>query len=381
MAAVKVTPVAVRRFQGILAEWSIEDVDTGIKPALDLAGDGSAHIAYMVEKEAGYVRHASRAAADAQGRWAISTVAEGYFYGPLDIAVGPDGSPRIVYHDHQDVEVRADLGNLVHAARRGDAWEVIILDDPGHDGWDGRIVIDRDGVAHVSAIDPKDFVGSGVEYYRVRGSGEYQVEQIPSGPQPYRFATAIALDPEGKPHITYYDEARHRLMLAHRTDQGWQLEEVDSDGECGMFSSMVIDRQGRIHISYFRKLGDNSGAVLYATKAAREDGWTIQKVDEVDHVFFGGSWGARELTSVAVTPDGTVWVAYGDQSRVAIARQDGDTWTRDTIATSSDVKKQPFGHLVSLRLDGSGRPRLVFWELTSFLPLEGIVRYAAGSLR
>ncbi|MBI4219765.1 MAG: hypothetical protein HY682_06435 [Chloroflexi bacterium] len=363
--------------QGALARWSIEDVDTGIKPALDLAGDGSPHVAYMVEKEEGYVRHAFKPAAGTPGRWIISTVAEGYFYGPLDTAVDPDGNPRIVYHDHQDVEVRADLGNLAYAVKKGDGWEVNILDDPGHDGWDGSMVIDHDGVAHIAAIDPKDFAGSGVEYYRV--GAEYHVERIGSGPQTYRFATTIALDPVGTPHIAYYDEAQHRLMLARRTDQGWELEDVDSEGDSGMFSSMVIDRQGRIHISYFRKLSDRSGAVLYATRAATEEAWTVQKVDELDHVFFGGSWGARKLTSVAVAPDGTAWIAYGDQSRVAVARLDGDAWTRDTIATSTDVKGRPLGHLVSLKLDRDGRPRLVFWELTSFLPLEGIIRYVAGS--
>lgn len=47
-------------------------------------------------------------------------------------------------------------------------------------------------------------------------------------PPPYRFAPAIAVDPDGVPHIAYYDEPARRLTLASRIDNRWNREVVDS---------------------------------------------------------------------------------------------------------------------------------------------------------
>ena len=37
--------------------------------------------------------------------WEISTIADGYFYGPLDIGIGPDDTPHVTYHEGHQITV------------------------------------------------------------------------------------------------------------------------------------------------------------------------------------------------------------------------------------------------------------------------------------
>ncbi len=71
--------------------WTIEDVDSGTKPALALSSNDVPHIAYMLESQSGFVKTAVLG----DSSWDITTVAEGYFYGPLDLAIGADDVPQI----------------------------------------------------------------------------------------------------------------------------------------------------------------------------------------------------------------------------------------------------------------------------------------------
>jgi len=209
----------------------------------------------MLESDVGgWVKQAQREATS-PGRWNISTVAEGYVYGPLDIDLTPSETPVIVYHDHQDTEmVLLELGEVIYASRDEDQTRRLNpLDDPGHDGWDSRLVIGDDGVGYVVAVDPKQFIGSGIEFYRVEPDGSYVVEQIGSGPQDYMYAVDIALDSMKTPYITYYDQTENDLALAVRKDVGWEITSVDTERETGLFSSLLIDSTDRIHISFLRR--------------------------------------------------------------------------------------------------------------------------------
>ena len=91
--------------------WEIDDVDAGTKPALALTGDDVPYLAYMQEDQHGFVKNAVLSG----GSWDITTVAEGYFYGPLDIAVGPDDVAHITYHDHAEQQFEPAKGDAAYA--------------------------------------------------------------------------------------------------------------------------------------------------------------------------------------------------------------------------------------------------------------------------
>ena len=258
----------------------------------------------MLEASPGFVKNAVW---NGTG-WDIATLSTGYFYGPLDIAIGPDDAAHISYHDH-------DEEDAAYAVWDGTDWQVTVIPGPGHDGWDNRIAVDLEGKPHMSAIYPKEFGGSGVEYYSINASGQWMVEKVGTVPLTYQFATSIAIDPQGAPHITFYTQDTNDLALASSTGAGWTINIVDDDGDTGRFASLVIDEEGRFHISYTQR-GDGASAVVkYATRGPADTGWDISDVGTLDSLTYGFV-GARNITSLALDSQGNPWIAYTDEKEL-----------------------------------------------------------------
>ncbi len=253
-------------------------------------------------------------------------------------------------------------------------WEVEHVFDPGHDGWDSSITVDRDGRLHVAAIDPEEYDGQGMEYYRENAPGDWTVESVPTGLLDYKFAKRIAIDPAGNPHVTYYDFKAQTLNLASRDDSGW--------------TTSVIDDAGRFHVSYFRRdvneviaisLTGGSGAVMYATKGPDEDSWEITEVSLLDKMKFGHV-AARNVTSLALDADGNPWIVYSNEEEISLAVWDGSEWTNETFLDISDQlegqrRREPLGQQVSFKLDSEGNPHLAYFIKSG---LVGHIWYAQG---
>lgn len=356
---------------GTLFSWRVDDIGQGTKPAITVNDDGIPSVSYMLEAFGGYVMNAQLF----EGGWSVTTVAEGYFYGPLDVDTGPDGLPRIAWHDHQANTFQPNLGDVEYAALGADGvWKRKTLFDRGHDGWDTRLFIDDNGTVHVSAIDPVEFGGSGVEYYQLTSdTAEPIVEQVGSGPQTYRWATSVAADGNGRVYVTYYDQDQNDLVVAVRAGGEWTRETVDSVGSAGVFNDVMVGPGGRLHVSYVTLGNGSNGTVKYATRGTDETEWVITDIAELTAITLGFE-GARNITSIDVAPDGNPWIAFGDESRTSLAVFDGTEWAIEDIETSDDQGLQ-----VSLAIDSDGRPHIGFFRLTSRGPLDGVIRYAVGT--
>lgn len=350
-------------------EWRLQRVDEGTKPALALAPDGSPVIVYMLERQQGWVRIARLAADD----WQIEQVADGYFYGPPDVAVGSDGVIHAAYHDHQDSSFQPDKGDAVHVIGQDGTFDLVTATDDGHDGWDNRITVDGDDRPHMVGVDPEEFGGTdGVEYYSLDETGAWVVEPVGSGPQTYRWGASVAVGADGTPWVSYYDGPTSALMLARRSDDGWQVEIVDDASDTGLYSEITIDAAGGQHISYFERASDTSGLVKYAHREQPDDDWQTSVIDELGSVFIGFT-GARNTTSIAVDADGTPWVAYSDESVLRLAQQVDGAWQIETVTEATDA---PLGQIVSLAGDDAGRPHIAFADVTDKDQLAGSIWYA-----
>ena len=352
-------------------DWVIQDVGSGTKPALALTSKDIPYVAYMLEAQKGFVNNAISNGSS----WDITTVAEGYFYGPLDLAIGSDDVAHISYHDHQDSTFKPDKGDAIYAVLQDGQWEVNTILNPGHDGWDNRITVDSQNRPHMSAIDPQDFGGRGMEYYGLNDSGSWVVEDVGTGPITYKYATSIAVDPQGDPHITYYEQNDNDLALASRNASGWSINKIDTPGDTGLFSFLLIDDDGRFHISYFQRDSASSGVVKYATRGSNDTDWEIREVDSLDQLTFGFV-GARNITSLAVDSEGNPWIAYSDEKKLKLAVWDGSGWQVQTIV---DAGSKTLGQLVSMKLDSQDLPHVTYFEVTNKGPLEGLVKYAKGT--
>ncbi len=348
-----------------LGRWTETALGEGIKPVLALDSDGTPAVAWVHEDLAGFLAYASAA-----GGWAVETITEGYFYGPIGLAFDPADGPHVVWHDHQDRTVREDKGDLVHAVRSGTGWEIGPALDDGHDGWDSTVAIGSDGIVRAAGVDPAQFGRQeGVEYYELGPAG-WQVEAIGSGPAEYEWNVSLALDAGGEPALTWFDPASQDLRFAQRVEGIWSIETVASDGDVGRFSSLAFDRDGRPHVSFIRFVSPDQSDVLYASRGS--DGWQVQEVTKlfalfVDHV------GARRSTAVAIAPDGSPVVAYTDQAVLGLATPaEGGSWERETVLQAGE---QALGQLVSMAIGADGTLHLATYRVTRRSPLEGEIVY------
>jgi hypothetical protein len=349
--------------------WSAAPITEGIKPTLALTPDGSPSIAYLFESlSEGFVGYAS-----ANEDWMAENFVEGYFYGPLDLAIDGDGQPNIVYHDHQDDQFDQSKGDLTFASRTGNAWSIEAVADDGHDGWDTALVLAQDGSRHAFGIDPSQFGSAdGVEHYSYT-DGSWTVTPIGSGPIAYEFNVSPALAPDGNPAVSYFNDVDGDLMYASYDGTAWTIEAVATEGIVGKFSSLQIDAQGAPHISFYNQVGASDGVVQYAS---RIDGqWHIEDIATLDDVELGMQ-GARRITSLALGADGQPRVAFSDRTSLFYATHSGDQWTVQEIVTASSL---PLGQLVSLKLDSAGAAHIAYYETTALSPLSGVIAYLTQS--
>jgi len=362
-------------------DWQLQRVDDGTKPALAVTSEGDPVIVYMLERQDGWVRVAQL---EGDG-WRIDQIADGYFYGPPDIAAGMDGTVHAAYHDHQGSTFQPERGDAVHAVRQDGRWTLNTAVDAGHDGWDNRITVDATGRPHMVGVDPLDFGSEdGVEYYSLDADGSWTVETVGSGPQTYRWAVSVAVDNQQNPWVTYFDAVSSSLRIAGRTGDGWSVETVDDAGHTGVYSEIAIDPDGGQHVSYFEadtEIGtaeiSTSGTVKHAYRATPDDAWQISLIDDLSSVVMGFT-GARSITSVAVDAEASPWVAYSDETVMKIAHLVDGQWQVETVTAAGD---DPLGQIVSLTLDERGRPHLAFAEVSSRGPLDGTVWYATRGQR
>jgi hypothetical protein len=346
-------------------EWTILSVGTGAKPAIAVDTNDIPHVAYLLESQPGYVRHAMMEG----NAFTESLVHEAYYYGPLDIAISPESNyPAIAVHNHddedEDVYVRDVTGT----------WNRLQVAHNGHDGWDNSIAYDAQGIIHTTSVDPQNFGSDiGVEY-AFYDDGEWQVEEIGSGPIPYMFSTSLDIDSEGDPHVVYFSPGNDAAMYAVRKDGSWTHEMIEPEG--GYFPNIALDAMNNPHISFYKETGDNAGDIRYATK--KGDLWTIQTIDMLNLVPISFT-GARHVTAIAVDDQNRPHVSYGDRDYVRYAFLNAGEWQIETIADFS-MADASLGAQTDLDLDSQGNPHITYFQVESFSPLTGIIMYAYKQL-
>ena len=121
----------------------------------------------------------------------VQDVADGYFYGPIDLVLGSDGRPLILYHDH-------DREDQVLAIGSGSGFQLRPMENAGHDGWYNTGVVGPDGTLHTVTYDPRGFSGRGLNYGAWDGT-RWRVELAAPVPEDLRKMDArLGIDPPVK---------------------------------------------------------------------------------------------------------------------------------------------------------------------------------------
>jgi len=109
--------------------------------------------------------------------------------------------------------------------------------------------------------------------------------------------SSIAVDSNSKVHISYYDATNHALKYATDASGDWVTSTINGAGDVGQFSSIAVDSNNKVHISYY----DATNYILkYATDASGD--WVRATIDNAGE--------AGQFSSIAVDSDNHVHISY-----------------------------------------------------------------------
>lgn len=217
--------------------WTTEALQAGVnRPVVEADGSGRVHVCFEAGSDAVHnLRYAVREA----GVWTYETV--DMRAGRPDLRLDGQGNPHVLYLD----ETR---NVLVYAVRNGAGWDRIDVPSPNSPG-DFALALDPAGQARVAVADYVVNYQPPIQIHYLEQGASWQISTAdPSTSN--KFDLSLALDPAGRPVISYNDQNGLDLKVATRAAGVWTRAIVDSEGNTGYSSSVVVDTDGRAFISY-----------------------------------------------------------------------------------------------------------------------------------
>ena len=183
--------------------------------------------------------------------------------------------------------------------------------------------------------------------------------------------SSLALDGSGNPRISYYDQTNGDLKYASWDGSRWVITTVDSARDVGEYSSLALDGSGNPRISYYDQ---TNGDLKYASWDGSR--WVVTTVDGTDYKKGqkGSNWdgdhgrnedksiNVGEYSSLALDGSGNPRISYYDQTNgdLKYASWDGGRWVITTVDGARDV-----GEYSSLALDANSNPRISYFDATN----------------
>ena len=152
--------------------------------------------------------------------------------------------------------------------------------------------------------------------------------------------TSIAVDKSGKVHISYHDNDNDSLKYATNASGSWVTTTIDSNG---YDTSIALDSSDKVYIS-----SSSEEALKYATNASGS--WTTATVDSNIYVFY---------TDIAIDSSDKVHISYFDNSSddLKYATNASGSWVTTTVDSDGFT-----GYDSSIALDTSGKVYISYFS-------------------
>jgi hypothetical protein len=290
--------------------------------------------------------------------WHSETVDSGGDLTSLALAPTPPYTPCITYYDGASPNFWEWF--LRYACRSNTTWTIMTLSSNQRAGQGGislALEPTYPYTPHVSYFNPWGTLRTLYHAY-LSGttwmSGTWVHEWVEPVLSEVGWENSLALEPTYPytPHISYYDNANDDLKHAWLSGNTWLSETVDSVGDVGWHTSLVLDSSGNPHISYFDETND---ALKYAWLSGST--WFSETVDST-----GQPSGGTGATSLKLNQTGTPYICYYDAIRddLKLAYFNGTGWITQTVDSEGDV-----GQYCSLALDQVGCPHISYYGATN----------------
>lgn len=173
--------------------------------------------------------------------------------------------------------------------------------------------------------------------------------------------TSLVLDAQGYPTMSYYDASEGKLKVAHCFEKNCALFNSivtpDASSAVGKYTSIALDHNGNPVISYYDET-NSALKVLHCGNATCSTGNTIAKPDSIGTV--------GQYTSVTVDNNNFPVVSYYDVTNGVLkvlhcgnsACSAGNTIVKPDISSSNGVQS-------AIKLNAAGKPVIAYFDFTN----------------
>lgn len=229
-------------------EWNIQVVDSfgdvGLCTCIDVDSFNYPHISYY-DLSNGNLKYAYWDGFE----WTIQVVEDNGDVGfGTSLVIDSDDTVHIGFTDD-------DKHFLYYAKKVDSNWDITLVDDDCTVFGSTSIDVDSNNFAHISYFDIRT---SSEDWYLKHAyfDGINWIDEIVDPDLKYfwnDWGVSIAIDDFDRVHIGYYCWYNWDLKYAYKNNDKWSIETVDSDGDLGLYASIVVNSENYPIISYMSR--------------------------------------------------------------------------------------------------------------------------------
>ena len=228
------------------------------------------------------------------------------------IAIDSNDALHISYLDYTNKDLK--YATCSSGCTSASNWNNVSIDTTGDRGWYSSIAIDSNDAVHISYY---DLSGKNLKYATCSSScttaSNWDAVLVDTTGY-VGLLSSIAIDSNDAVHISYYhidmpwtnthDDLKYATCSSTcTTASNWDIVYVDTTGDVGRYSSIAIDSNDAVHISY--QDGTNGG-LKYATCSSG-----CATVSNWNNVSVTSGFGV-DYTSIAIDSNDAVRISYRD---------------------------------------------------------------------
>jgi hypothetical protein len=337
------------RWDGVT--WVKQPVDcqpnyqSGKYTSIDVDSQNYAHIAYMDEKYDG-LKYAS----DSAGGWTIGTienVVDGQLVGPFaSLVLDSSNNPHISYMDFGDYinEYYTPQSYLKYATRGSNGWVIKTVDTGARVGWYTSIALNSNGLPMISYYNEAN---GDLQYAYKSGNGVWHVSVLANTGNVGLY-TSIAFYGTDTVGISYYSASTGELLFKTWNSSTSNTTVVNTSGDLGMSTSLDMNRLDIPYISYFNDTTDWLKMANFVPPA-----WQTKVIY---NTYSAGNYSSLKLDSYGEPAVAFYDITYGD---LMYGYWRVNQWYFERVDSTDDV-----GQYVSLVIDSNRRPYISYYDAT-----------------
>ena len=332
--------------------------NVGEDTSIAIDSNGNRHISYYDETGSDL-----KYATDKTGSWVtVSVDTTGFVGTDSSIAIDSNDAVHISYYDYTNSDLK--YATCSSDCTIASNWDDVSVDTTGFVGTDSSIAIDSNDAVHISYY---DYTNSDLKYATCSSgcttASNWDDVSVETTGVVGSF-TSIAIDSNDAVHISYYDSTNRDLEYATcssgcTTASNWITTSVETTGVVGYYTSIAIDSTDAVHISYFDNTNDDLKYATCSSGCTTASNWVDVSVDITGHV--------GRYTSISIDSNDNAHISYYDTTNSDLKYATcssgcttASNWDKVSVDTSGSV-----GYYTSIAIDSSDTIHISYFDNTN----------------